>query len=69
LALHGGISVQQTLPFGAPEAVRQEVRDRIAVLAPGGGYILGTAHDIQADVPLENVRALLEAHREYGACA
>jgi uroporphyrinogen decarboxylase len=66
LAFHGGISIQRTLPFGNVQDVRNEVRDRIAALAARGGYILCTAHNIQADVPLENVRALLDAHREFG---
>ena len=66
LAFHGGISIQRTLPFGSPEEVREEVRDRIEALAPGGGYILCTAHNIQADVPVENVLALMKAYAEYG---
>ncbi len=66
LAFHGGISIQQTLPFGSEEDVRQEVRERIEALAPGGGYILCTSHNIQADAPVENVEALLCAYREFG---
>ncbi|MDI6829027.1 MAG: uroporphyrinogen decarboxylase family protein, partial [Armatimonadota bacterium] len=66
LAFHGGISIQRTLPFGTPEDVRNEVRDRIEALAPGGGYILCTAHNIQADTPIENVLVLLCAYKEYG---
>jgi len=66
LSFQGGISVQRTLPFGTPEEVRREVRDRIEALAPGGGYIFGTAHNLQADVPMENFEALMEAYREYG---
>jgi len=69
LAFHGGISIQRNLPFGSPGDVRTEVRDRVEALAPGGGYILGTAHNIQADVPVENVLALLEAFQEYGTYA
>ena len=66
LAFHGAISIQRTLPFGSPEDVRNEVRDRIAAFAPGGGYILCTAHNIQADTPIENLEALLAAYHEYG---
>ena len=66
LCFHGGVSVQRTLPFGAPDDVRREAKDRIEALAPGGGYILCTAHNIQADVPVENAEALFQAHREYG---
>ena len=67
LAFHGGLSIQRTLPFGSPAAVASEVRERIAALAPGGGYILGTAHNLQADVSVANALAMLAAHREYGS--
>ncbi len=67
LAFHGGISIQRALPFGSPNDVRDEVRRRVDALAPGGGYILCTSHNIQADTPLRNVSALLEAYREFGA--
>jgi uroporphyrinogen decarboxylase len=66
LAFHGGISIQRTLPFGTPESVRQEVKDRVEALAPGGGYILCTSHNIQADTPVENVLALMQAYGDYG---
>jgi len=66
LAFHGGISIQRTLPFGSPKEVQDEVRDRIRTLAPGGGYILCTSHNIQADVPLRNASALLEAYQKFG---
>ena len=66
LTFHGGISIQRTLPFGTPEDVRNEVRDRVKALAPGGGYILCTAHNIQADTPIENVKELLGAYKDYG---
>ena len=66
LAFHGGISIQRTLPFGSADEVRDEVRSRIEALAPGGGYIISTAHNIQADVPLTNLEALLGAYEECG---
>lgn len=66
LAFHGGISVQKTLPLGTPEDVRREVKERVDVLAPGGGYILGTAHNVQSDCPLANVNGLLAAYHEFG---
>lgn len=66
LAFHGGISIQRTLPFGTPQDVRGEVRDRVEALAPGGGYVLCTSHNLQIDTPVENALALLEAYREYG---
>ncbi len=66
LAFHGGISIQQTMPFGTVEDVRQEVKDRAETLATGGGYIFCTSHNLQADVPVENALALLNAYREFG---
>lgn len=66
LAFHGGISIQRTLPFGTPEDVSREVEDRMKTLGGGGGYILCTSHNIQADTPLENLDALLEAYRRHG---
>jgi uroporphyrinogen decarboxylase len=44
--------------------VRAQVRRRIGELGPGGGYVLSAAHNIQADVPPENVVALYDAARE-----
>lgn len=67
LAFHGGMSIQRTLPFGTPADVRDEVRDRVEALAPGGGYILCTAHNVQADTPVANVEALLQAYKDFGS--
>lgn len=66
LAFQGGISIQQTMPFGTPDDVNNEVKDRAEALAPGGGYIFCTSHNIQADAPVENVEALLRAYHEHG---
>ena len=67
LAFQGGISIQRTLPRGEPADVRNEVHERVEALAPGGGYILGTAHNVQSDCPPENVAALFAAYREFGS--
>jgi len=66
LSFHGSISIQRTLPFGTPEDIRAEVRERFETLGPSGGFIFCTAHNIQADTPVENVVALFEAYRELG---
>ena len=67
LTFHGGgVDTQRTLPYGAPQAVRDEVKRRIDDLAPGGGFIFATVHNIQADVPPENIAAMWEALREFG---
>lgn len=62
----GGVDTQRVLPKGTPAEVRDEVRRRIEDLAPGGGYIFNTVHNIQADVPPENIMAMWEALQEYG---
>jgi len=66
LAFHGGVSVQKTLPFGGLDDIRAEVKHLAEVLGPGGGYIFCTSHNIQADVPVENVVELFRAYRHYG---
>ncbi len=63
LCFHGSISIQRTLPFGTPDDVRDEVRERFETLGPGGGFIFCTAHNIQADTPTENIVALFDAYR------
>jgi uroporphyrinogen decarboxylase len=63
----GGIDTQTLLPFGTPEAVRQGVRRNIEALAPGGGFVFNTVHNIQADVPPQNIVAMVEALHRYGA--
>ncbi len=62
----GGIDTQRVLPLGTPEEVREEVRRRVTDLGPGGGYVLGAVHNIQAEVPVENILAMFEAAREFG---
>jgi len=60
LCFTGGVSVQSTLPFGTPDDVCREVRERIRVLGRGGGYILGPSHAIQAGTPPENIVAMFD---------
>ena len=62
----GGVDTQRVLPRGTPQDVRDEVRRRIDDLAPGGGFIFNTVHNIQADVPPKNIMAMWEALQEYG---
>ena len=63
LSFLGGLSTQRLLPYGTPEDVRRESR---LLLAEGreGGYIFSPAHDVEGDVPLENMLAFIEAARE-----
>ena len=62
----GGVDTQHVLPRGTPAEVRDEVHRRIDDLAPGGGFVFNTVHNIQAGVPPENVIALYQAARRYG---
>ncbi|OHB68592.1 MAG: hypothetical protein A2V70_05890 [Planctomycetes bacterium RBG_13_63_9] len=66
LCFHGSISIQKTLPFGTPDDVRDEVRERFETLGAGGGFIFCTAHNIQADTPTENVVSLFQAYQTLG---
>ncbi len=66
LSFWGGIDTQSVLPKGTTGEVKAEVKRRIRDFAPGGGYILGAVHNIQPDVPVENIIAMYEAGREYG---
>jgi hypothetical protein len=62
----GGIDTQKVLPFGSPAQVRDHVLRECEILAPGGGFVFNTVHNIQANVPLENLVAMLEAIRQFG---
>ncbi len=54
----GGIDTQQTLPRGTADDVRNEVEGRIRSLNDQGGYVLCAVHNIQSDVPAENIIAM-----------
>jgi uroporphyrinogen decarboxylase len=66
LALVGNLDLGYTLTRGTPQEVREEVRYLIKNVAPGGGYLLGSANSVTNYVPLENYRAMLEAAFDYG---
>jgi uroporphyrinogen decarboxylase len=61
----GGIDTQELLPTGQPEEVKKEVEHIVSTLGENGGYILGAVHNIQPDVPPENVVAMYEHGIEY----
>ncbi|MCJ7701197.1 MAG: hypothetical protein MUO62_06405 [Anaerolineales bacterium] len=61
----GGIDTQQTLPFGSPDSIREQVRERMMIFGTGGGFIFNPIHNIQAGIPKENLVALFEAVAEY----
>lgn len=64
----GGIDTQKILPFGTTTAVKDEVKRVLDIMAPGGGYVFATVHNIQADIPIKNIVSMLEtlkSHRKY----
>jgi hypothetical protein len=61
----GGVNTQETLPFGTPAAVREEVLRRCEIFAPGGGFVFNTIHNIQAGTPIANIVAMVDAVREF----
>jgi uroporphyrinogen decarboxylase len=58
LTFHGGLSTQRILPFGTVEDVQKEC-DRLLELGKNGSYIFAPAHDVEGDVPLENIIAFI----------
>ena len=66
LAFWGGIDTHRVLPTGTPAEVREEVKRRIDHLRDNGGYVLCAVHNIQPEVPPENIVAMYEAAFEYG---
>ena len=60
LSFWGGVDTQRVLPYGRPEDVTAEVRRRIGDLGRGGGYVLASVHNIQAQVPPENIVAMYD---------
>jgi len=62
----GGIDTQRILPFGTPQEVKDEVRRRIDDLAPGGGFIFNTVHNIQPGVSPQNIMAMWETLQDFG---
>ena len=62
----GGCDTQGVLATATPEDIREHVRERLEVFKPGGGYVFNQVHNIQPNVPAENVIAMLDAAFEFG---
>lgn len=62
----GGCDTQNILPFGTSDDVEKEVKKKIAELAPGGGFVFNQVHNIQPQVPPQNIVTMLEAAYRYG---
>ncbi len=61
----GGVDTQKILPNGTVSEVKDCVKRQLEVLAPGGGFVFNTVHNIQGDVPPQNIIAMLEAFKEF----
>jgi len=59
----GGIDTQKTLPFGTPEMVKKEVEDNMSIFGEGGGFVFFPEHNIQANIPIENLKIMFETVR------
>lgn len=60
----GGVDTQKTLPFGTPDQVYDEVRNRIATFNQNGGFVFNSVHNIQGNTPVENIEAMFKAVRD-----
>ena len=61
----GSLDCQGTLPFGTPEEVASEVEEHVRTLAPGGGYVFAPVHNIQANIPPENITTMFDTARQW----
>jgi uroporphyrinogen decarboxylase len=66
LTFWGTVDIQEVPPFGTVEDVSNEVKLRLRTVGKGGGLIIAPAHNIQAQVPLENILAFYETAKTYG---
>ena len=66
LCFNGGVDVQHTLPYGTTQQIREEVHNIVSILQSlKGGFIMGASHTILPDVPIKNMKALIETIEEY----
>lgn len=61
----GGVDTQKVLPYGTPAEVKAHVMRACEIFFPGGGYVFNPVHNIQANVPFENVLAMLDAISKF----
>jgi uroporphyrinogen decarboxylase len=66
LVFHGAIDTQRLLPFATTAQTESEVARVMKALGPGGGFVLAPVHNVQSDVPPENIVATYQAVRKYG---
>jgi Uroporphyrinogen decarboxylase (URO-D) len=61
----GGVDTQATFAFGTPKEVREQVLQRCEIFSPGGGFVFNAVHNVQANTPVENIIAMIEAVKEF----
>ncbi|MBN2851311.1 MAG: methyltransferase [Clostridia bacterium] len=61
----GGIDTQKVLPFGTPQDVKAQVLERCRIFSENGGYVFNAIHNIQANTPVKNITAMIEAVHEF----
>ncbi|RKY29964.1 MAG: hypothetical protein DRP67_05515 [Candidatus Omnitrophota bacterium] len=60
ICFHGGVDVKNLLPNSSPQFIKKEIEKLVNILGEGGGYILAPSHNLQMDIPLENILAIYE---------
>lgn len=65
----GGADTQKVLPFGTPHEVEEHVLRQCEIFSQGGGFVFNTVHNVQANVPVENVAAMVRAVRRFNGVA
>lgn len=61
----GGVDTQKTLPYASPAEVREEVLRLCEIFSKKGGFVFSTVHNVQANVPVENIVAMIDAIKEF----
>ena len=56
----GGVDTQKILSFGSPDDVKKQVQEQCEIFSKQGGFVFNTVHNIQANVPLENIIAMMD---------
>lgn len=66
IVFHGGLGTQDVLLRGSRESIQENVKKTISVMNENGGYVFAAAHNIQDDIPSQNIAYMFEAARKYG---
>ena len=66
LCFWGTVDEQYTLPFGSPQDVEREIRQRLEGVGYNGGLIIGPTHHVQLDTPMENFWAMVQGITRSG---